>query len=191
MEIGNYDPDPDKHRVSVLPARALDGCSSPPQPGMCHWLGVVRWKILSDRNFWFICVQKKKKNRAILAPIISVRSFIVLLLFLEVLTLTGNWTSRAAGWRLSSTSVCPVSCARWLPIRSACWAPGLRSRCLGQVSEGRQEKRSSSQKPLSGHCQTLHNLCGWPLYVCFIVCIYCHQGCKFAEMMMWETDKLR
>lgn len=62
MEIGNYDPDPDKHRVSVLPARALDGCSSPPQPGMCHWLGVVRWKILSDRNFWFICVQKKKKS---------------------------------------------------------------------------------------------------------------------------------
>lgn len=53
------------------------------------------WELYAGRYYQtgtfdsFVC-KKKKKNWAILAPIISLRSFIVLLLFLEVLTLTGN-----------------------------------------------------------------------------------------------------
>lgn len=125
----------------------MNAWSSPPQPGMCHWLGVVCWKTLSDRNFWFICVHiKKKKKKAILAAIISLRSFIVLILFLEVLRLSGDWKSCAAGWRLSSA---------WSPVPSGCRCShsGLgRGSCqLGQVSEqqvGKAVHRNCSMREM-------------------------------------------
>lgn len=104
---------------------------------MCHWLGVLCWKTLSDRNFWFICVHiKRKKKKAILARIVSLRSFIVLILFLDVLGLSGDWKSCAAGRRLPlplPDLLCQVAAAAPAQL----WEVGLgRGSCqLGQVPE--------------------------------------------------------
>ena len=153
----------------------MNVCSSPPQPGMCHWLGVVRWKTLSDRNFWFICVHTQKKNQAILAPIISLRSFIVSILFLEVLTLTGDWKSCAAGWRLSSASV-------WSLVQSSCWC--TRSRLgngaggpasLARCQSGGWEKQFT-EAVVWEKCKTQFNLSGCPLFYIYLFTLHCHQG---------------
>lgn len=95
-----------------------------------------------------LCAHKKKKKKAILARIISLRSFIVLLLFLEVLRLSGDWKSCAAGRSLSSASA-------WSPVPSGCCCTrsalgsgaGRGSCQLGQVSEqqvGKAVHRSCS-----------------------------------------------
>lgn len=130
---------------------------------MCHWLGVVQWKTLSDRNFWFICVHTHKKTQAILAPIISLRSFIVLILFLEVLMLTGDWKSCASGRRLSSASA-------WSLVQSGCWCThsGLGDGAGGPASLARcQSSRWEKQFTEAVEwekCKTQLNLSGWPLF---------------------------
>lgn len=92
----------------------MNAWSSPPQPGMCHWLGVVCWKTLSDRNFWFICVHIKRKKVGNFGSHHITEIFHCLdIVFLEVLRLSGDWKSCAAGWRLSSASA-------WSPVPSGC-----------------------------------------------------------------------
>lgn len=167
--------------LGVLPVKAMNAWSSPPQPGMCHWLGVECWKTLSDRNFSFICVHIKK---AILAPIISLRSFIVLILFLEVLRLSGDWKSCAVGWRLSSASA-------WSPVPSGCCCTrsglgsGAGKRVLpawpGVRAAG---ERSSSQKLLYGRNARLSLTSAASLsfifnYLPFIIIRW--GGAKFAD----------
>lgn len=140
---------------------------------MCHWLGVVCWKTLSDRNFWFICVHIKKKKKAVLAPIISLRSFIVLILFLEGLRLSGDWKSCAAGWRLSSACACspvPSGCC-------CCTRSGLgRGSCrLGQVSEqqvGKAVHRRCSMGEMQNSVR--HQQLASPLYL--IICLLLSSG---------------
>lgn len=91
----------------------MNAWSSPPQPGMCHWLGVVCWKTLSDRNFWFICVHIKKKKEGNFGCHHITEIFHCLDLVFR--SLEAEWWLKKLCCRVEAF-LCLVSCAKWLPL---------------------------------------------------------------------------
>lgn len=140
------------------------------------------WELCTGRHYQagtfdsFACAHKKKKNQAILAPIISLRSFIVSILFLEVLTLTGDWKSCATGWRLSSASA-------WSLVQSGCWCTrsGLANGAGGPASFARCQSSGWEKQLTEAVIKLGSTLAAGHFFVFIYLLFIVIRGCKFRD----------
>lgn len=142
------------------------------------------WELCAGRHYQtgtldsFACAHTHTEKRAILAPIVSLRSFIVSILFLEVLMLAGDWKSCDAGWRLSSASA-------FSRVQSGCWCTHLG---LGDVAGGPASLASVSggwekqftETVIWEKCKTQLNCSGWLLFYIYLFFIVI-RGSKLAD----------
>lgn len=143
--------------LGVLPVRAMNAWSSPPQPGMCHWLGVECWKTLSDRNFSFICVHIKKKGNFGSLHITEIFHC----LDLVFRSLEAEWWLEKLCCRVEAfLCFCLISCAKWLllhPLRSGKWGWEEGPASLARCQSSRWEKQFT-EAALWEKCRTQFDL---------------------------------